>query len=151
MRLPDGADRDFTASAYVVRDGAVLLVNHSKLGQWLQPGGHIEDGETPDEAAVRETREETGFVVEPIDAPDRSFDHASEDLPCPFNVNLHRIRDGHWHCDLAFRCRVVSEETMTTAEEHDGVEWVPEDAIRAGEKEMPENVRAAALEALELS
>jgi len=150
MRLPEDVDRDFTASAYVVRDGAVLMVRHSKLGTWLQPGGHIEDGETPDEAAVRETREETGFVVEPRNTPDRAFEHASEDLPTPFNVNLHRIRDGHWHCDLAFRCRVVEDGTMTTADEHDGIAWIDGRELRDGERDVPENVRAAALDALDL-
>jgi ADP-ribose pyrophosphatase YjhB (NUDIX family) len=41
----------------------VLLVQQSDSGQWGTPGGAIEPGETPDEAAIRETLEETGFEV----------------------------------------------------------------------------------------
>ena len=47
-------------------DGKVLLVKRSKLnkdhaGEWAFPGGKIEDGETPLEAAIRECSEEVGY------------------------------------------------------------------------------------------
>ena len=35
-------------------------VNHNK---WIGVGGHLEDGETPDMAAIRETKEETGYDI----------------------------------------------------------------------------------------
>ena len=38
----------------------VLLVRQSDSGRWSTPGGAIEPGESPEEAAIRETREETG-------------------------------------------------------------------------------------------
>ena len=43
----------------------VLLARHSEHGKWLLPGGSIEPGEVPADAAVREMREETGVVVRP--------------------------------------------------------------------------------------
>lgn len=46
----------------------VLLVNH-RWRQWVPPGGKVEDGETPREAAIRETAEETGFRVALHDRP----------------------------------------------------------------------------------
>lgn len=51
-----------TASA-IVTDGAgrVLLHRHRVSGIWLQPGGHIEGRERPEEAVVREALEETGI------------------------------------------------------------------------------------------
>jgi ADP-ribose pyrophosphatase YjhB (NUDIX family) len=41
----------------------VLLVRQTDSGRWSTPGGVIEPGESPEEAAVRETREETGFDI----------------------------------------------------------------------------------------
>lgn len=68
--LPDpfseAASPIHVTSSAIVADGAgrVLLHRHRILGIWLQPGGHIEDGETPQDAAGRETLEETGIVTE---------------------------------------------------------------------------------------
>jgi 8-oxo-dGTP pyrophosphatase MutT (NUDIX family) len=44
-------------------DGRVLLARHSEGGVWLLPGGAIEPGEVPADAAVREMFEETGLLV----------------------------------------------------------------------------------------
>lgn len=59
----EGRPSHLTASGVVVdasRTG-VLLVLHRKVGQWLQPGGHLEDGDLSlSAAALRESIEETG-------------------------------------------------------------------------------------------
>ena len=57
-------DRHFTVAVFVQWEGKILLHFHRKLGMWLPPGGHIEQGELPDNAAVREVLEETGSEVE---------------------------------------------------------------------------------------
>lgn len=49
--------------AAVFRDGAILLVRETADGRWSLPGGWTDVGESASEAAVRETREETGYVV----------------------------------------------------------------------------------------
>lgn len=54
------------ANAIVERSGSVLLVKLSygpREGRWALPGGLVEIDETPEEAAVRETAEETGFDI----------------------------------------------------------------------------------------
>ncbi len=52
--------------AVVLRDGEMLLIKRAvepHKGHWCPPGGFIEEGESPEEAAVREVKEETGLDV----------------------------------------------------------------------------------------
>ena len=51
------------ATLVVVRNGLILLARDAGQGHFNMPGGGIEDGETPEEAAVRELREETGMAA----------------------------------------------------------------------------------------
>ena len=61
-----GSERAPIAAAIVVNDGQVLMVRRRvKEGElsWQFPAGEVEPGESPADAAVRETTEETGLVV----------------------------------------------------------------------------------------
>lgn len=84
-----------TASAIVV-DASVgaartVLHLHKRLGMWLQPGGHVDAGESPAEAALREAREETGLAAE----------HPSGG-PLFVHLDVHPGPRGHTHLDLRF-------------------------------------------------
>lgn len=48
-------------------DGRILLMKRADNGTWCVPGGYVDPNETPAEAAVRETREETGLDVHPLE------------------------------------------------------------------------------------
>ncbi len=52
-----------TGSAIVTGPRGTVLHLHKRLGGWMQPGGHVDPGESPWQAAVRETTEETGLPV----------------------------------------------------------------------------------------
>jgi ADP-ribose pyrophosphatase YjhB (NUDIX family) len=56
---------DVTVATVVVRDGRLLLVEESVGGRLVlnQPAGHLEPDESLTDAALRETREETGWEV----------------------------------------------------------------------------------------
>lgn len=54
-----------TAAIVVVKDGKVLLIkrlNEPDMGYWAIPGGHMDEGETPGQAAAREASEEIAGV-----------------------------------------------------------------------------------------
>lgn len=151
MRVPEEADRDFTASAFIVRDGEVLLLRHKKIDSWLQPGGHVEPGETPDEAAVREAVEETGFdtvVVEDF-SPESPFS-VSENLPKPFNINLHPIDSSHYHCDFQY---IVSVKDRVDDYEYEdsSIDWFSREDLKNSDLEILENARETALKAIEIA
>ena len=148
MRVPEDADRDFVAGAFIVRDGKVLFLNHKKLDMWLMPGGHVEPGETPDEAAVRETLEETGLEVEIVGSEEEFEGFSAVDLPKPFNINLHEIEEGHWHLDFQYIVEIVGEREEYEYDDED-MKWLSKEDLKKEEYEMPENVRRSALEAIE--
>lgn len=101
---PVPVTRDWAVSVFVVWRGRVLLHPHRKLGIWLPPGGHVEPGELPDEAAVREVLEETGVAVELIG--DLAVTAVGpRQLVRPRGVQLEQISPGHEHIDLVYLAR----------------------------------------------
>lgn len=66
--LPSHADWSREPALLASRRAAGL---RSHAGQWALPGGRIDNGETPEQAALRETAEEVGLALERRLAPDR--------------------------------------------------------------------------------
>ena len=114
LRVPEDAKRDFVAGCLIVQDGKLLLLDHSKYGIWLPPGGHVEERETPDETAIRETREETGYEVE-LNYSSGVVEEEFIDVPRPFKVNLHRVEESHWHLDYLFLGRIEMRQKPVIA------------------------------------
>lgn len=84
------SDEHLTASAFVVSPRGVILLCHRLLGIWVQPGGHVDPGESPPAAAQRETLEETGLSTRHVGAG-----HV-------FHVDVHPGPRGHTHYDLRY-------------------------------------------------
>ena len=61
----------YCASAFVLNhDNKILLIWHKKFNKFIQPGGHINDGEEPYETAMREVLEETHIHINiPVKEP----------------------------------------------------------------------------------
>jgi 8-oxo-dGTP pyrophosphatase MutT (NUDIX family) len=125
--------RDFTVAVFVVWQNRVLLHQHQKIGKLLPPGGHIELGELPDEAAIRETLEETGLRVELIgELAPQSFE-AGSPLPLvrPRGVQLEFISPGHEHIDLIYFAR-----PLELIEPLEPFRWYSSDELSAAPEEI---------------
>ncbi|MCX6767277.1 MAG: NUDIX domain-containing protein [Candidatus Micrarchaeota archaeon] len=132
--------REFVAAAYIVSNGRILLVKHRKLGLWLPPGGHIEEGELPDEAVKREVREETGLEVEILGAGDSSGSEKRVSvLATPHHMQLEDIDATHHHIDLVYVCRVVGGNHSANMDETEGSKWFSEKELDS--PGINENVR----------
>ena len=103
-----------TASAIVVTDAGdkVALHLHKRLNMWLQPGGHIEEGETPADGALREAAEEIGVPVR---------HHADGGLL--FHVDVHPGPKGHTHLDLRYLVRAPEVVPQPAEGESKEVGW----------------------------
>ncbi len=56
--------KSMTSTVYVINNGKVLLHRHKKYNSLFPVGGHLEEGELPQETALREVREEAGLEIE---------------------------------------------------------------------------------------
>lgn len=113
-----------TASGLVIDNKKVLLIFHPFIKRWFQPGGHIDDGESPVDAAIREVYEETGLVCV-LDSKD----------PEPIDIDVHEIpenpkkgEDAHLHIDLLYYLRVSRKEQSA---EDIACAWIPFDQIES--------------------
>ena len=101
-----------TASAVVLSDAGVLLHRHKRLGLWLQPGGHVDAGETPAQAARREVGEETGLTASHTSRPPRIV-----------HVDVHPGGRGHTHLDVRYLLRAPPDEPRPPQGESQSVAW----------------------------
>lgn len=66
MQQPGYATPKIDVRAAVVKDDKILLVQEKADNRWAMPGGWADVGDMPSDVAVRETREESGFIVKAI-------------------------------------------------------------------------------------
>jgi 8-oxo-dGTP pyrophosphatase MutT (NUDIX family) len=100
-----------TASAVVVGPAGTLLHRHKRLGLWLQPGGHVDPGESPEDAVLREVAEETGLRA-----------RHPEESPTLVHVDVHDGGRGHTHLDLRYLVHAEGEPAPPEGESQD-VRW----------------------------
>jgi 8-oxo-dGTP pyrophosphatase MutT (NUDIX family) len=122
-----------TASGIVVGPRGVILHKHRRLGRWLQPGGHLEPGESPTQAVLRECREETGLVVT----------HPPGG-PVLLHVDVHPSARGHVHLDPRYLVLAPDEEPAPPPGESQDVAWFSwEEAAGLADDALSGALRAA--------
>jgi 8-oxo-dGTP pyrophosphatase MutT (NUDIX family) len=104
--------------------GCLLLGDHRKSGLWLPPGGHVEDGESPHQALLREAQEELGITAE--FHPDLGGDR-----PFFLTVTPTNSASSHVDVDLWFVLRVDHAARLyPDPREFAGVRWFDLDERR---------------------
>ena len=121
---------DFTIACYIVKADRVLMIYHTELDKWLPIGGHIEPGEDPDEALLREIREESGVEVEIAGEKAPIEDPTVKILYTPEHVNIHRITNTHRHVVNIYYARWKAGEPALCASEHQQIRWFSRSELR---------------------
>ena len=109
----------------VIRDdvGRILLARHADRDLWVAPGGAVDPGETPADAAVRETWEEVGLLVEPVR------------VLGVFGGPGFEVRYGNGdrtaYVMIAFECRVLAGTPRPDGEETQDVGWFTKEEASA--------------------
>ena len=130
--------RQHSAGGVVVRDGELLLISTAGGKRWQLPKGRIEAGETSEQAAVREVREETGVtgrIVAPLPGVDYWFAEGQ----------AKRIRK---HVDYFLLAYVSGSERDFDPKEVTGAGWFP--GAEALARLSHDNERRVAAQALHL-
>lgn len=153
-------NRHFTVTAFVSTPEATLLHWHRKVGLWLPPGGHIEADEDPVQAALRETREETGLDVEILPCGQRHQYADPAQLPPPVTIMLEPIGESnegppHQHIDMIYFSRPRDGSAAVGEQWH----WVDRNQLacndpmvtEAGRSYISEDVRVLGIASIDRS
>ena len=110
---PAPATYALSAVVYAERGDEILLLQRADgtalAGEWFLPGGLVEPGEGPEEAARRELAEEAGVEI----------DGELELVGC-YVMYVY----GHDMLQLSYRGSVSENSSVVTSPEHDGAQWV---------------------------
>ena len=144
---------DFTVAIFIVHDAKILLIHHRKLGKWLPLGGHIELDEDPEQAALREAREESGLDVELLGERPPTTSPGTRALIAPRFLDIHRINETHEHIGLIYWARpkygASNTDPILAAGEHHAIRWCRREELDSLSPPMTEAVKWYCTKALE--
>jgi 8-oxo-dGTP pyrophosphatase MutT (NUDIX family) len=140
---------DFSVAIFVVHEGRVLLVHHRQLGTWLPLGGHIELDEDPEQAALREAREESGFDVELLGERPPTTEPGTRALIAPRFLDIHRIHETHEHIGMIYWARPIGGVLTRAEGEHHDLRWCSVGELDALQPPMSGAVKWYCLKAID--
>ena len=117
-----------TVGVVIIRNNKVLMVHHKKHDTWLFPGGHIEKNETPDDAAVREVKEETGLTFKFLQFGSLKYEYKdAKSLALPLHSNIHNVGDHNHYC--FYYLGTCSSDEVKVSHESNDVKWFTESEL----------------------
>lgn len=139
---------DLVIAGYIIHQNKVLLIHHRKLDLWLPVGGHIDENETPDQALIREIKEEVGIDVEILNQSNTPLGgNIRGNLATPFYVNVHSVGD-HDHCCFFYVCKAINPEKLQINKELKNFGWFTKEDLN--KEHISVEVRNQTLKAFEL-
>nr|MBI4156259.1 NUDIX domain-containing protein [Candidatus Woesearchaeota archaeon] len=143
---------DFTIEVFVVYENKVLLRKHDKYGIWLSVGGHIELDEDPNQAALREVKEEVGLEVQLYHNNQYSLDKQEnyQELIPPQFMNRHRINNAHEHVTLVYFARANTNKLiLSEKEKSEGCRWFTKEELDDPQYQLKPDIKMYSQSALE--
>jgi len=105
----------FGVAACIIKNEKILLLHRiTDFDVWDPPGGAIEFGESPEEGAVREVKEETDLTVK------------SEGV---LTISSHMTPQGDHHIWFYYLCKILEGEIKILDKDHDEYEWFTFDEV----------------------
>jgi 8-oxo-dGTP pyrophosphatase MutT (NUDIX family) len=143
---------DFTVNVFVVYKDKVLLRFHDKYNFWGgSASGHIELNETPEEAVMRETKEEVGLNIKIFNKDEAEYtdnERVKKIIP-PVYQDIHKISDSHKHIGMVYfgTSETDKVEPKLLDDRSDTWKWVTKDELE--KMDMWEDQKFYAKKALE--
>lgn len=147
-------DRHFTVSVYIVHKDKVLLHLHKRAKKILPLGGHIELNELPEEACIREVKEESGLEINLYNPLNKQLKNSCELvgeklLVNPMYTNFGEINPEHYHIDFVYYATAKSFDTKPEDGESNILKWYNKEDLKNA-YDIQYNILTMANEALEL-
>jgi ADP-ribose pyrophosphatase YjhB (NUDIX family) len=126
---------DLTVGAFIVYKNTVLLRMHDKYHMWLAVGGHVELDEDPNQAILREVKEEVGLEVELWEgnmASKGAFRDSNDfkELIPPIGMNIHKVSETHQHMDMLYFATATTD-TVVPESPNDEWKWLTMEELEA--------------------
>lgn len=142
-------DRTLTSTVYIINCDKVLLHKHKKYNTLFPVGGHIEYGELPHEAALREAYEESGLKVKLYNNEEQLELGRVQQLPRPMNLLLENIGHERENIDFIYFATIDTFEVCPEDGESREFYWLTKEDIE-GNINIKPHIKEMAQQALKM-